>query len=314
MKEFLKSNTVTHNLMSFTGFKSIFIFTLLAEGPKTYKQLQEAFQNHEYLRENISIDTLRIYLNSLKDIGCNIEKVTKKGVTTYSLVAHPFELNIDDKQAKSIIKIYKAISKSIEVSDLISLQSFFEKMAEYVSNAELKKDLQCISPLNGIDSKLISDLIYYAQYNAEITVLYSSKNSNRDKEITIIVDKLAIENAKVYIYGINSDRMNYSSFLVNCIRQVNHVNFGAKTLQLPDIKVVYEYFKETNETLELLNNEKILEETENKYLIELTSKSKFEIMQRILSHSYKCKVLTPSGIRSEVIQTLKKMKEGYIVK
>ena len=314
MKEFLKSNTVTHNLMSFTGFKSIFIFTLLSEGPKTYKQLQEAFQNHEYLRENISIDTLRIYLNSLKKIGCNIEKVTKKGVTTYSLVEHPFELKIDDKQAKSIIKIYKAISKSIEVSDLISLQNFFEKMAEYVSNEKLKTDLQYISPLNGIDSKLISDLIYYAQHNAEITMLYNSKSSNIDKEITIIIEKLAIENSKLYIYGINNNRNNYSSFLVQYIKKVTHVNFGKKTLNLPEIKVVYEYFKETMDTFELLTCEKILDETENKYIIELTSKNKFEIMQRILSLSYKCKVLAPTDIRSELIQTLKKMKEGYIGK
>ena len=55
MKEFLKTNTVTHNLMSFTGFKSILIFTLLSEGPKTYAQLQGALRNHEYLKENVSL-------------------------------------------------------------------------------------------------------------------------------------------------------------------------------------------------------------------------------------------------------------------
>ena len=106
MKEFLKTNTVTHNLMSFTGFKSILIFTLLSEGPKTYAQLQEALRNHEYLKENVSVDTLRVYFNSLKEIGCDIQKTTKKGVTTFSIASHPFELKIDDKQAKSIIKIY----------------------------------------------------------------------------------------------------------------------------------------------------------------------------------------------------------------
>lgn len=313
MKEFLKTNTVTHNLMSFTGFKSILIFTLLSEGPKTYAQLQGALRNHEYLKENVSVDTLRVYFNSLKEIGCDIQKTTKKGVTTFSIASHPFELKIDDKQAKSIIKIYQAIAKSIEVSDLMSLQNFFEKMAEYVTNEELKNDLKCISPLNGIDPQLIKELIYYAQHNTEITVLYKSASSDSNKEITINVDKLAIDNGKLYVYGINSEKMNYSSFLVSKIDKITNINFGTKTLELPDIIVKYEYFKEPKEVLELLSCEKILEEHENKYVIELVSKSKFEIMQRILYHSYKCKVLTPDTIRTEVISTLKKMKEGYIV-
>ena len=46
MKEFLKTNTVTYNLMSFTGFKSILIFSLLLEGPKSYSELQEILKNH----------------------------------------------------------------------------------------------------------------------------------------------------------------------------------------------------------------------------------------------------------------------------
>ena len=58
MKEFLKTNTVTYNLMSFTGFKSILIFSLLLDGPKSYSELQEILKNHEYLHEKISFDTL----------------------------------------------------------------------------------------------------------------------------------------------------------------------------------------------------------------------------------------------------------------
>ena len=52
--------------MSFTGFKSIIIFSLLLEGPKSYQELRTAIENHEYLHESVSIDTLRIYLNSLR--------------------------------------------------------------------------------------------------------------------------------------------------------------------------------------------------------------------------------------------------------
>jgi len=312
MKEFLKSNTVTYNLMAFTAFKSILIFSLLTESPKTYAQIQEAILNHEYLHEQMSVDTIRNYINTLKEVGCNIVCTKEQyGPMTFSIANHPFELNISEKQVKSILKIYKAISKSIDVHELIALHNFFNKISTYIKNEELKLKLQNISPLNNIDQELIKDLIEYSANNAEITILYNSPNSGH-KQITILADKLEIINGKLYLFGISSEYNTYSRFLVYKILEILNVNLNNKTIDIPDIVVGYEYTKDDNENLELLDNETIVKQDGNKYLIELTSKSKFDIMQRILYHMDKCKVLYPANIKSEVITTLKKMKEGYI--
>ncbi len=310
MKEFLKTNTVTYNLMSFTGFKSILLFSLLTTGPKSYNELQESFKNHEYLHEEISKDTLRIYLNSLKEIGCQIDKIRENGVTKYTITSHPFVLKINDKQAKSIIKIYKAISKSIDVSDLMALQKFFDNISQYVENEKLKEKLQNISPLNNIDQQLVEDLMNFTQNNTEITIHYNSKVSG-NKNITILADKIEINNGKLYLYGFNSEYQNYSSFLVSKINKIVSINLKDKTLEIPNITVGYEYTKDYNEKLELLDCEKIIKEDKNKAIIELTSKNKFEIIQRIMFQANKCKVLYPDNIRKEVIANLKKMKEGY---
>ncbi len=311
MKEFLKTNTITYNLMSFTGFKSILLFSLLTTGPKSYEELQESFRNHEYLHENISKDTLRIYLKSLKKIGCKIERSYKDGVTKYSISSHPFVLNIDDKQTESIIKIYKAISQSIEVSDLIALQKFFDNFSKYITNQDLKTKLAQISPLHNIDPKLIENLMNCTHNNSEITIYYKSDISG-EKNITVLADKLSITNGKLYLYGYSSEHKNYSSFLVNKIEKIISINIHNKTLEVPEIIVGYEYTQDKNEKFELLENEKIIKQNKNKITIELTSKNKFEIIQRIMFLSNKCKVLYPENIKSEVITNLKKMKEGYI--
>lgn len=310
MKEFMKTNTVTYNLMSFTGFKSILIFSLLLEGPKSYKELQEILENHEYLHEVVSIDTLRIYLNSLRAIGCKINKITKNRITRYSIDSHPFELKIDEKQAKSILKVYKAISKSIQLSDFMSLQKFFEKISEYIANEDLKLKLKNMSPLNNINPEIIKDLMYYARESTEITILYNSLNSGK-KYIDILVDKLSIDNGKLYVYGINSEHKNYSSFLVSRIIEIASVNLQKTTLIAPEVVVGYEIIKTDNEEIEILPCEKIIKTFDNKVLIEMTSRNKFDIFQRVLSYADKCKVLYPASFKSEIITSLKKMKEGY---
>lgn len=312
MKEFLKNNTVTYNLMSFTGFKSLLIFSLLMDGPKSYEEIREVIRNHEYLHEDISIDTLRIYLNSLREIGCNVIRKNVNGITKYSIETHPFTLKIDEEQTKNIIKVYKTIIKSIDVSDLMSLQKFFNKISTYITDESLKENLQSISPLNNIDLKLIEDLMNFVQNNTEITVLYNSKNTKK-KEITILCDKLSITNGKLYLSGINSEHDNYAGFLVSNIEKILSINIKNTLLETPTLTVGYEY-SDSDSNLELLNCEQIIKTKKNKIIIEITSKNKFEIMQRIMFLSNKCKVLYPESFKSEIIAHLKKMKEGYFGK
>ena len=298
-----------------SGFKSILIFSLLLEGPKSYSELQEILKNHEYLHETISSDTLRVYLNSLREIGCKITRKSKNGVTRYSIDSHPFVLNIDEKQIPSIIKVYKALTQSIEVSDLLALQQFFAKISQYIQDDELKEKLSKVSPLYNIDSKIITDLMACAQNNWEITVQYNSLSTgNKYKNITILADKLHISNRKLYLSGVNSEYDTYASFLVSNINNIVSINMHNRTLDVPKLTVSYEYSKDDNEKFELLSCEKIINEENNKLTIEITSNNKFDITQRILSHSTKCKVISPDDFKAHIISTLKQMKEGYIEK
>lgn len=311
MKEFLKTNTITYNLMSFTGFKAMYIFSLLVDSPKSYQEIQEHFLKHEYIRENISKDAIRVYFNSLKEFGCNIEKQQIDGISKFVIDRHPFELKITDTQIKSLIKIYKAISQSVTIEELIALQKFIEKIAKFINDEKLKNKLQFASPLKNIKIKIIEDLYYYAKNNTEITILYNSPQSGT-KEIILLVDKLEIKNNKLYVYGISSQHKSYSSFLVERINEIKYVNTEKKTFEIPKITVRYQYTQKDNIELELLDCEKIISKNGNVYLVELESKSKFDIIQRILSHTNKCKVLYPENIKTDVISELKKMKEGYL--
>lgn len=311
MQRFMDKNEITHNLMSFSGFKGMLIFTMLVQKPCSYKEIQTAIANNEYLNESISFDTIRIYMNSLKKIGCDIKTIQQGRIKLYYIDNHPFELEITDKQAQSILKLYKAISKSIEIEDFLILKDFFDKIANYITNETLKEKLKKISPLNKINSELIMQLKEYANNNTAITVLYNSSTSGR-KNIDILVNKMYISNGKLYIAGINSEYSNYSSFLVSKIIKIVGVNIKNNQLNIPTLNIRYELKKCDNTEFELLPNEKIISESDDKILIEISGENRFILKQRILSLSNRCKVVSPQDFKEEVINCLKKMKEGYI--
>ena len=310
MQRFMETNKITYNLMSFSAFKGILIFTYLLDGPKSFKDLQNLLHEHKFVTESVSIDTIRIYINTLKKMGCDIQKETRHRVSYFYIASHPFELKIDDTQAKNIIKVFKAVSKSIDLEDFISLQGFFDKISKYISNQELREEIRNVSPVKLQNAELIKELMKHVKAKNEVTLEYDSPRSGI-KNIDILADKLYISNGKLYLAGFNTEYENYGSLLVNKISKVISVNLGKPKLKIPVLTVKYRYLKNDSEVFEPIEEEKILSEDDNEIIVEITSKNKFSVTQRILSHTNKCVVISPDNFKDEIISYLKQMKEGY---
>ena len=139
MKEFIKNNKITYNLMSFTAFKSLLIFSLLLESPQSYDDIIEYFASHDFIKEKISIDTIRVYLNSLKRAGCQITKTKRAEGGKFILISHPFVLDISEEQTKTITKLCKTLSKTLEIQDLILLEKFLRKISSNIKNNSFKR-------------------------------------------------------------------------------------------------------------------------------------------------------------------------------
>lgn len=309
MKEFLKTKTVTYNLMSFTGFKALLLFSLLAESPKTFTEINEHFINHPYLHEAISIDTLRVYINSLERIGCLIERTKKSEGSKYVLKSSPFDLKITDDQINSVVKVYKSISKNISVEDLIYLEKFFFKLAGIIKNEKYTQALNDVSLLSNTDKNLIEDLMQACRHKHTIIIKYNSPSSTV-KNIEVKADKLEFTNSKLYLYGTSYEYNKYTSYLVSRILEISATEINAQIDAPEEIEVIYRTNISQDE-LFIQENEEILSQDEEYTTIKIKNSNKFFITQRILSYGDKCEILEPSEYRAEIINTLKQMQEIY---
>lgn len=311
MKEFIKNQKVTYNLMSFTGYKALLLFSLLTEGPKSYEEICEYFFNHPYLREKISIDTLRVYINSLRRIGCEVKRFRGDDkISRYVITAHPFELKLSDEQIQSVIKIYKSIVKNMDVKELLSMERFFEKIGSYIKNDDFIADIRKISMLRDIDKKLLEDLLDCCDRKEQIVIQYNSPNSG-EKSIELIADKIDSSNGKIYLYGTGFEYMQYGSFLVSRIKKINEIKIE-KTIpeNLKEFRITYT-LECSPDKLNLADNEKIIEKHNNYAVIEMKTSNDFLAKQKLLEYGPICKVLEPESLKNDFIKLLKDMKAGY---
>lgn len=307
MQEFLTNNTVSCNLMSLTGYRTLVILGALMESPKSNEEINEILLNDQYIREKFSNDTLRLYINSLREIGCGITRANKLNNNKYELVSHPFVYEIPKPQLKAISKLYKSIYDKIDIEEVISIENFFEKLANSTASADTKDALKSISMLKGINKRMLNDLLVQCKNKNQIVFLYNSPRSG-EKQIEIIADKISFKSGKLYLWGNNLTHKQYSYFAIERILKICSIKLLKNKDEVQTVKVVYEVY---NKDYEPLSSEKIIERTDEKLIIETDSDNEFNLIQRLLHQANDCKVLQPQDFKDKLLAKLKTMEEIY---
>lgn len=310
MKEFLKNDTVTYNLMSFTGYKTLVLFSLLTEGPKSYHEVSRYFAEHPFLHEKISLDTLRVYINSFRHAGCLVKRIRDNGVSKYYIPEHPFKLKISDTQKKSIIKIYRTLTKNLAAEELIMLDLLLLKLSSYIDDYEFVNNYKKVSILNKVNIDIVRQLLECCNNKKQIVVSYNSLNSGI-KDIELQTKRLIYNNNKLYVRARGLEYEQDTDFLVNRIVEIKSIS-DAEDNEQTNKEITVTYKLKTSGVMPVLNsNEKILERGIDYAIIELTGDNLFYIKQRLLEHGSECTVLEPEDFKQNYVELLKEMREEY---
>lgn len=307
MQEFLTNNTVSCNLMSLTGYRTLVILGALMQSPKSNEEINEILLNDQYIQEKFSNDTLRLYINSLREIGCEITRANKVNNNKYELMSHPFVYEIPKPQLKAISKLYKSIYDKIDIKEVIAIENFFEKLVDSTANQETKDALKSISILKGINKNILIDLFLHCKNKNQIVFLYNSPRSG-EKQIEIIADKVSFKSGKLYLWGNNLTYKQYSYFALDRILKICSIKLLKNKEEITTVKVVYEVY---NKDYEPLASEKIIEENNKTLVIETDSDNEFNLMQRLLYQANECKIIHPQDFKDKLLAKLKTMEEIY---
>ena len=294
--------------ISLTGVRAIVILAMLSIKPCTFEELKDFLIQSNIVNREYSIDTIRIDLNTLKYIGCEISKATKKTNNSYILRSNPFQLSISEDEAKILSKIYKGIYKNLSIDRLLEYDDLFEKITTLISDENIKEYLRGISILKGLDKKLIQELLADARKHTRLTISYLAGNT-KDIEYDITIEKLGFRSDKLYIYCYNHSIgkrtfLNFSRLKKVLVRQLRSDDIDTNdTIVEFNLNNYKDYVLETNE--EIVNTNGDMATVRGAYYTD------FIALQRVLSFGPDCVVLSPEGIKTTLIEKLQSMREQY---
>lgn len=297
------------NQISLTGMRAIVLVGLLIVRPRSLEEIRRAFTELNIMEESHSDDILRIDLNTIKAMGCEISRACAKTNHKYVLSKHPFALKIPEKELKALKKVYDKTTEKADILTLIEYDDLFKKIAFHICDESTKESLLGISNLKYYDVEMIKDLLVDCKHNRTLSVLYKKPNSNDATEKEIVVQQLVNNNEKIYLYGYDTKKQE--SIVLNLRRIMSICSRNFKKSNIEPLQTNIKFIIK-NINLDMLeDNERVIDSTDNGYIVEGVYHNEFLATQRILSFGSNCTVLEPVEFKNNIVEKIKEMRKIY---
>ena len=113
---------------------AIYLFLLLQwllEAPHTIEELQDYYLQHPWCGKSLSDDSIRIYLNTLRMLGCEIERPSGKNNFHYHLKGQPFSLQNPQDIASILLKQFNQLEPTTNISVIVQRYTAITAMLSY---------------------------------------------------------------------------------------------------------------------------------------------------------------------------------------
>jgi predicted DNA-binding transcriptional regulator YafY len=297
------------NQISLTGIRSIVLAGLLIMAPRSLDEIRKAFVDLQIMEDDNSDDILRIDLNTLKHMGCEISRSSAKTNFKYVLGKHPFSFTMTENELKALKKAYSKIAESASLQLLISYDELFKKISAYVSDPEAKEAFLGISALRHFDSQEIKELLLDCSNQRTIELLYQKPASKNPEKKEIVAQNLVFQNEKMYLYGYDLEKQESVVLNYKRIKSILSRKLKQDGIEVKSVQVKFTLDGVLNKRLQA--NEKVVEKNGKTLTVVGDYHNEFLAIQRILSFGSKCKVIEPVEFKNVIISKLKEMRKNY---
>ncbi|MEW5822040.1 MAG: WYL domain-containing protein [Cyanobacteriota bacterium] len=298
-----------------TAYRVLAIMLMLKECPHSEAEISEKLKNNVDLPRALSSDSIWLYINTIKALGCQISRPTKNNDFKYSLKEHPFKIKLTSSELKSLLEARKYVASLSDWQISCNYDKFLSTICQYIDEND-KKELvkHCKAKQREIDYTLKKDLINDLEYHCEqencLIVNYISLAGNI-KEITMLAEKIKYENGALYLWGFNAGTEENQYLRVDRIDSIKKADIEGVEFNKTTIKVIFKLYGICAVSYQPEEDETIIERTSDSITIKHAMKNKFKLIQKILSYGINCEVISPQDIQKEIVKKLKFMSKIY---
>ena len=296
--------------ISLTGARSLFLLCMLINAPMSLEEIKDAFVEGKLMDKSGSEDVVRIDINTLRKMGCDISRADSRTNNKFVLNDYPFKINVTKAEVNVIKRAFNKIKENADISLLIYYDNLFKKIIPHIADSEVKEIMSGMSPLKQYSLQIIDKLKKACEKKNIVKLVYKMPALSCDSEKEIFAEKIVLQNNKLYLYGV--DKGSNNPIYLNLKRIVKVLSMQETDDYRTAEPVVVKFFLKDFGVSGLADNEEIESgDAESGFVICGRYHNSFFAVQRILSFGSKCTVLEPSEFKDMIVKILQRMKEVY---
>lgn len=297
--------------MSLTGLRGIMMLGLLIQAPRTLEEIREKFIQEKLMEEDNSNDIIRIDMNTLRSMGCEISRSSANTGYKYVLTKNPYGLNITIDEVNLLKRAYRCIMEGAKISTLLEYDDLFRKFADCVFDTNIKEQLYGISALRHLKKELLKQLIDDCEHHNTLEIAYKDISSYKQIKRRLVAEKIEMRNDKIYLLGYDLDKKENTMLPVKRISKIiSRITNDTHFIEYKPLEVKF-ILKNFN-AAGIEDGEEIIKTNEDySFIMKGNYHNEFMAIQRILSFGADCTVIEPEDIKQKVINKLLEMREIY---
>ncbi len=315
----MKSSTL--NTTAYRIFKTL---QWLCESPLSVEELNRKFQDDPMINRTLSEDSVWLYINTLKTLGCEITRPVPSNGFRYQLLYHPFGNILAPEDIDTLTDAKTVAEAKMSYPEILCLDRFFKKMLAYSSLPERKTLIEdMFSTSRSVDyearMETIDRLGEAVQDRRLLFVTYQSP-AKGSESFYFLPEALMYQGGVLYLNGSRLGRENLVMLRVERIESFEiteqpDLYEQLEKIQSGRIHVVVRLYAASALPVEILGpGEQVrrVGHADPPYMeITLETRDLFLLKQKLLELGLPFDVVEPESFRADVLQTLLAMNRLY---
>lgn len=298
------------NQVSLTGVRALVLLSLLIEKPRSFEDIKDAFITLKLMNPGDSTDIIRIDLNTLRNCGCEITRAGSKTNFKYTLLKYPFSFELNKEEIGILKRVYNKLKSRFGIQLLLKCEELFRKLADNITDIEVREELYGLSILKEIDMAVLKELIEDCELKRTLTLMYKKPSDQDASEKKVLAQRIVMQNDSIYLYCYDFSRKESVTLNVKRILSViSRISGSNDDIQLKTTDV--KFMLKNSCIIDINEYEQVVENLADARIIEGKYYNDFIAIQRILSFGADCTVLEPLDFRAKIVEKFKSMRSVY---
>jgi predicted DNA-binding transcriptional regulator YafY len=329
MVDELVESAAPRRAMNSTAYRIFKLLQWLIDAPLSVEALNRKFCDDPQIGKPLSSDSIWLYINTLKALGCRIRRPSPRNGFQYEMLSHPFGLMLNEGQLETLAQAKAFAQQKLDHQEMRILDGLFKKMVEYSDCPDPGRAVEHLfSQSRSFDYQNRESYIFALETAiAEEQILslrYLSPMKGKEK-LVFLPMAIFYEQGVVYIRGERPENDSSSSLRLDRILGIEVIKdtellVALKARRQHTTAVTLHILAKAGERfdgLKLGENQGIYEERicyEERggyYEVTLQARDFFYLKQRLLACGLPFRIVTPLPFKEDVTQTLQSMLAFY---